>query len=1206
MAERKWTEAQLDAIYERDSTILVSAAAGSGKTSVLTQRIISRITDSENPLDISRILVVTFTKAAAAELKSRISSALTSAIAENPSNKRLQRQYMMLGGADISTIHSFCFNLIKKNFSSVGLPASLRIADDAQTKMQINHIMDDIVEEYYSLEPEQSDIHDFAKFADNFLTIKDERLVDILVGIYNKLRSLPDGVEFLKKAEDVMRIAESSEFFDTPCGVIIKQETKRMFKFYNGVFSLALSHINENPELMPYMQSFEYDADFAEKAVCMLDRSSYREFCEFISSYSPVKLKSVKTEYQSEEILLFKSRRTEFSKTRKDFIDKYYSYTENQIKEMAEESSEFIHKLYLVLSAFEKRYSAEKKAKGLLDYSDLEHYAYRLLINSDGTLTQTAYDTGKEYDEIYIDEYQDVNAIQDSIFRAIGESTERFMVGDIKQSIYAFRGAEPSLFSGYRSSEDVKTIFLQHTFRSDMPVISFVNDVCGYLFRMSQDEFVYESTDDLVMGKTEGALLEKTEIALITPENEDDIPRECEAEYVAGRIGEMLSEGVRPKDIAILMRSAARSSAIFEDALSRHGIPYYNQVSRSLFENPEILFVMCLLNCIDNPRRDIYLAGALKSPVFGVTADELIKIRLHSEKGSLYDALRSYTEDTGFEKGRHFLSNLEEYRKLSSEPIDKIIWALYTDTSVMSMLKSDSGDIENGILETKHANLMLLYDYARKFENDSYKGLYSFICYINDMLESESTFGNANTLGESSDAVRIMTIHQSKGLEFPVCFLCDCQGEFNTSDLKEKIIIDPENGAALKLPDSTGFASCDTIFRQALAIKLKRRLVAEEKRVLYVALTRAVHKLIITASFKEGGPEKLIDYCKGNAMLSSLNDPYAINGCDSYIKWILTAFNDTDSENAVLNTIKISLGKDQKISSEYDRDICSGESSAVNGADCDTDITSQTDKVSSDILNFDENLISEYESILRKRFSFSYSGSRLASLPSKLAVSDLSPSVLDEKDETEYLFSKEIKEYKKPRFIELSEEEADAAEKGTATHIFMQFCDFENLGKNGFEAECERLIQRRYIPEKYRDMIRKDYIDGFLKSGLYGEITAAKQLRREVRFNIRLPAAEFTSDERSKLELENENVLVQGIIDCIIIGGDNSVTVVDYKTDSFPYGMIKSGEAEKALKERHSAQLSYYRLACEQILCRKVDRLLIYSFALGKTIDIGQ
>ncbi len=1172
MSERKWTEAQLEAINKNAKDILVSAAAGSGKTAVLTTRIIKKLTDSENPADISRMLIVTFTKAAANELKERIGKALTEAISKNPSDKRLKRQYLLLQNAKISTIHGFCLDLIKKNFEKLGLSPSISVSDQAQSSLMMEQVADTVIDNYYSALPGYTDIENFAEFADNFISLKDDKLSSLIISIYNKVSSYPRGVLFVKDSEKELEKVANEGIYASIWGEIITSHLEDTFSYYAGIFSDAVSFFNDGEVYADkYLPSFEYEYKFVSDLLRETKRHDIEEVKNLIAKHASIPLKPLKREFQTDDCLFFKSVKTEFSSKLAKITEQFFSQSNETIKQTAEKTRGFVEKLYLLLSSFSRLYTAEKRKRNLLDFNDLERTAYSLLVDEKCEPTAAARAVALEYDDIYIDEYQDVNKLQDMIFSSISASSCRFMVGDIKQSIYGFRGAEPSLFADYRKDPKIDKVFLRHNFRSDSPIIDFANLVCGALFTSAGKTVPYDNTDELVCGKANSGS-EKVEIHLVKAEKlKAPERREAEADFVAKRISELIKKGYKPNEICILLRSASRSAAIFESSLEKLNISCKNQVVKDLFVNPEVLVVMNILNVIDNPSRDIYLAGALKSPIFNFSLSELVKIRRYSSEGSLFSALKKYTEDFDFTKGKYFLKKLEEFRKLSLEPVDKLIWKIYCDTHIFSLA---TGGSEGASVSEKKANLLMLYDYARKFETGRFKGLYSFIRYINDVLESGASFEGAAS-SDTDNAVRIMTIHQSKGLEFPVVFLCDTSGDFSSQDQKESVLIDRNYLTTMKLSDKTGLATYDTVMRRAEALGIMQKNCDEEIRVLYVALTRAVNKLIITSALSD--PNETISDCRALIKYSGIANGYAYKINDNYISWILIASLDRYKPNIV----------EANVNEEFIDD--SGDNSSLS-----TPI--QTEAV------YDEAEITSLEEEFRKRFSFEYN--KQASLvPAKLSVSELYPEVIDEFNESLKLSDDSSEKMIKPSFV--SETRASSTDKGTATHQFMQFCSFSLLKENGVDKEISRLLNEGFIDSHTSELIEKEAINRFLYSPLFTSLRDAKFIKRELRFNVKLPAKLFSSDEKIKSALENETLLVQGIIDCLFIDSEGNLTILDYKTDRIPYEFrFSEEESNEFLIKRHFNQLSYYRLACEKMMCRRVDRVLLYSFSLSRAIEI--
>lgn len=1180
----KWTQSQQTAIDLRDRTLLVSAAAGSGKTAVLTARIIARLTDPDDPADISRMLIVTFTKAAAAELRERISDALKKAVALHPDSRALAGQAAKLSKSKICTIHSFCYDAVRRGFEKLGLPARLRVADETEINLLASSVMNSVINSYYDAAEGETDIADFAAFTDIFVTERDDALSDILLAVYRRLLAYPQGIAFLTE-----NTGSNGDYLASAAGKLILDRLEQMTAHYLAVFDAACDYFSDGAAFEKnYLPAFSSDRNFL-LSVRAASAEGYDALRTSLSAYARVRLGSgVKKDAQTAEAIAFRDSRDDFNDEIKKFTARFFSFDSEAIKELDERGDAVKADTARILTAFDNAFSDEKRRRGIIDFTDLERLAYRLFV-SDGKPTPAALETAAAFDEIYIDEYQDVNELQDRIFSAIASPRNRFMVGDVKQSIYGFRGAIPSIFSEYRdafplyngSPSDANTVFLSDNFRCDRSIIDFSNLVFGCLFPNCSSGMTYYEQDRLNFAKADdGHVQSRVEVALLrknsdgenydnndeSDDNGDNAESDAEVAFVAARVGELLAAGYRPKDIVILMRSAKNSASRFEDAFKRLKIPYFNSVTRSFFENAEILLMLCLLNCIDNPTRDIYLTGALKSPVFNLTLDELVLIRAFSPDSSLYDALCVYTSETGFEKGEYFLAQLEKYREYSrAQPVDKLIWFIYRDTGLLSLVYDDDGNTGHNV---RRANLMLLYDYARKFEASSFRGLYNFIRYVNDVISERESIETAKPVSESDDALRIMTVHQSKGLEFPVCFLCGADKSFNFRDSRDNLLFSRSLGMAVKLRDDTGFGRLDTPSHAAAVLDLRSETVDEEMRVLYVALTRARERLIVTAAVRD--PEKLLDDCRRSADFVSV---YSLAQSPSYIKWILTALANKNYESCCVLTLPQGVSGTAEFSSPPDN---KKEPSGT---------------------------VSELEDTIRERFSYAYPYARTVHIPAKLSVSKLYPSILDEEEPAAPLesVSRSMKEL--PAFMEEKSERASAAERGTATHVFMQFCDFSAAERLGARVELARLTERGFITAHMAELVYLGQLDAFFKSPFYARVKRARRIWREVRFNIGLPADGFASDPALKNDLKNESILVQGVIDCFFIDEEDRLVLFDYKTDYVPCELSAS-DAASMLAERHRAQLGYYRDACARMAQRPVDETYIYSFALGREIKL--
>ncbi len=1164
MANVTWTQAQKDAIYADGRTLLVSAAAGSGKTAVLTERIIEKLKNGTG--DLGRMLIVTFTRAAAKELKSRISTKLTEALARDPANKHLAKQLSSIAGAKICTIDSFCIDIVKRNFDKLGLPCGIRVADTAEMELLKAKIMDAMFDDFYD---EGSPFEGFDKFTDCFITDKDDGLPGEFLRLYNDLCTMTEGIALIDRFADMMARDREKPFLKTAHGRYLRSYTEAFLDSFLPVVSKLRRDFegvtDRNKKYYPEYLRIEENIIAIKSA---LAEDDYVRVCRLFAESKPLDIRGTSLKDHPDANII-RNTRSDYNSAAEYFATEFYSETPEQIELAYSQTEEIYRSLWRLLSAFDEKLKEEKQGRKIMDFNDAERYALKLLCE-DGAPTECAVRYGELFDEIFIDEYQDINELQDTIFTMISGSAHRFMVGDIKQSIYGFRGSEPGIFADYRDrfpaydkekEEEYGTIFLSNNFRCSKPVIDFCNNIFGRVMPLTFGGVEYLPEDDLVFSKNENVPTVAPVEFILT---EKDCPL-TEEEVVAERIGQLIKEGYSPNDIVILLRSPKNSAAKYEEALKGLKIPCFNAASSDFFANPEILLVMCLLNVIDNPRRDIHLAGALESPVFAFTLDDLIAVRSYDKKGYLYDALCAWYKDTGDEKGRYFFEFMEEMRAYAANcPIDKLIWYLYTKTA---MLSHSYGEDASG---ARRANLMMLYEYARTFENGSFKGLYNFIQYVNNLIENATRISEAKTDSDATPTVKIMSIHYSKGLEFRVCFLCDCDRtytNYNSAFHKDALIRDNELGIAVYTPEPTGLCKVNNILRRIIKQKKHTDEAAEEMRLLYVALTRAKERLFVSGKCADS--EKLYDKCE---VLSSRLSPYTVISCNNYELLMRLALFHADTDPCWKLRI-MSEGMESVVLSEEDED-------SISSALCAT--------------------YEESKALFEDRFAFRYGYTAVAELPSKLAVSRLYPGVLDEEEEA----STAAPMRSRPRFLE-SGAKASAAERGTATHVFMQFCDFENVRTKGVDAETERLINKGFIPAVYREMIHRDNLEAFFSSRLFEEMSTSSFLKREMRFNIYLPASDFTENTALQATLSAEHVLVQGVIDCFFTDENDDIIIVDYKTDTFTHEQKEMpGECERLLRLRHSSQLGYYRLACKQLLGKEPKKTLIYSFDLGKEIPV--
>ncbi len=1159
--EKKWTDEQIMTFQSDSSDILVSAAAGSGKTAVLTERLIRKLTDPVSPLSVDEILVVTFAKDAANELKQRIREALGKAVAKEPSNKRLRREYMKLSGAKITTIDGFCFELVKQNYDVLGLSPKLKVSDETQSALLKQQVADAVIDDYYAGTEGYDDISDFTAFADNFINLQDTSLKELLLRLYEKLTSFPDGTDFLRKsAEEYDKVSSSDRGV---WGRLILGQLNRAISFYYEIIGSACEEFADGGIFeAKYLPAFYADKLALSKIIASIDKADFDLIASELNIVEKCKLGSVPTAQQDSTTDFYKEVRSGFHDTVAEFKKKFFDVKDETLKASAEISRSSVYDLYRFVSAFERRYTKEKQKRGLLDFSDMQRYAYNLLVGADGEPTETAHELSSRFKEVCIDEYQDVNGIQDSIFAAVSCNSNRFMVGDIKQSIYAFRGSQPEIFASYRSSSDIDLISLTKNFRSDNSVLDFANEVCGSLFTKLGTTVPYNDSDRLNFSKSTDMDM-KTELTLINTKNQTiDSEDDPEAKYVALRIKELLSDGVKPSDIAILLRATRHHSQKYENELKKLGIPCKNNVKPDLFVNPEVLLLMSILNVIDNPTRDIHLAGALKSPIYNVTLSELVQIREHKKNCSLYEALKAYTaEHKSFAKGLHFLNKLSEYRSLANEPVDKLIWHILCDSGLLAMSGRKSEDHKDG-----RANLLALYEHARNFESGTFKGVYNFIRYINDLIDTSSTLPSPPS-SEKDEKVKIMSIHKSKGLQFKYVFLSNTASKFDGRDSTQNVILNSKFGTTLKLSDSTGLGTVDTFFRRASAMGIAEENLDEQIRILYVALTRAEEKVIVTGKISG---TSTIDSLAMYRRYSGVGHGYVFSKKPSYINWILL------SQNTVQPTV---INADEVFS------------------DTPKPFVSQ-DEPTSEIV---EELTEEYYRLFKERFGYVYPNQSASIIPAKLSVSELYPSIIDDYGDDLKLYETKKARMKKPRFAEEDDYEKGAM-IGTATHQFMQFCDFTLLNEFGVNKEIERLKECGYISDSVSRLVNEAAVEKFLLSRLFREMLSSDKIMRELRFNVHLDASMFS--QRSDVEkLDGKTILVQGVIDCLFTDANGDLILLDYKTDHIPKNMPQY-DAVQMLIDRHSRQLSYYSKAIETIAGKAPDKVILYSFGLGEEITV--
>ena len=1250
MGATKWTNEQLQAIKTRRCNLLVAAAAGSGKTAVLVERIIRIITDEENPVDIDKLLVVTFTSAAASEMRERIAAAISKALEKSPNSKNLQRQLTLLSRANITTMHSFCLDVIKNYFYTIDLDPSFRIGDETEATLIKNEILEELFEEYY-----EEDNEEFKDLIEAYSGSKDDlKLKEMILSLYRFSMSGPWPEQWLvEKAED-FNISTIDDLDKSPWVKVLKDSLRVELEGFLNMYKKAINIINDTDGLEPYLEAFNSDYDYLERAYASLNENLNSIYIA-LNSITFIKLKTVKKNQVSDENAqnTVKSIRDSVKKKIKSLIESTFEFTPQEALDGIIGVYPFMKSLASVTLEFSKRFNEKKREKNILDFNDLEHLCLKILIDRDENNniipSKIAEHFMEFFDEVLVDEYQDSNNVQETIIDLVSrrrfEESNVFMVGDVKQSIYRFRQAKPELFldkynrySLEEGSNDRK-IQLYKNFRSREEVIEGVN----YIFKMVMSQTVgeleytdeealnlgasFEEVNDdesIVGGEIELHILDKSGIVKekvedsfddddeIAKEEEEDIDGiTLEAKIVAKRIKELfeIKDGkrfkvfdkdtkeyrdVKYKDIVILLRATKNWAEIFLDELGSEGIPVYADTGSGYFESIEIRTIMSLLKIIDNPLQDVPMIATLRSPICGFTAEELSDLRLLNKDLYFYELIKEVSEgiheineELKF-KCSKFIDDLSKWRERAIyTPIDEFIWYLYMDTAFYGYV----GAMPNGKL--RQANLKILFQRAKQYESTSFKGLFNFINFINKLRKSSGDMGSAKVLGENEDVVRIMSIHKSKGLEFPVVFTSGMGKQFNLMDLSNSILYHEELGFGPNFVNLETRNSYSTLAKEAIKKRIRLETLSEEMRILYVAFTRAKEKLIITGA--SSNLEKSISGWISSASLDeSIVLPSEVLKGKSYLDWIAMAMcKHTCGEKlrGVTGATRELITSDF---SKWDIKFWTKELLTVDKN------LEPVDKVEDESMFItSKNVVVDKE--ISRRLDYKYKFIEGAMLPSNISVSDLKKKEFtygDEIHDTVEVFKE--KEVLKPKFLK-EEKGLSAAERGTVIHYVMQRLNYDRVSTiSEIKAQIEEMVLDNSLTEKEASTVWYKKIYNFFNSNLGKRLLKAykdeRLVSRELPFFTELSSVEY-KPELNKDVYVDEKIRLQGIIDCFFEEEDG-IVLLDYKTD-----YVEEEKVDEII-ERYRAQLKYYKDALEKITEKRVKESYLYLFGIDKEVEV--
>lgn len=1125
-------------------------------------------------------------------MREKILEAIYKKIEENPEDENLQKQIILLNKASISTIHSFCLDVIKNNFYEIDVSANTRIADDSEILLLQQEVIDDLFEEKY--EEEDSN---FIKLIKTYTKYnQDEVLKDLILRVYSYIQASPFPEEWLEEQIEKLNIEDGTNFSDTVWGKIITENANQILEDSILKLQNIRTKMTRFPELDKFTAKIEDDIDkYTYIQNNLSDWDTAVEAINTLKNAMWTKDQKITNDLKDEAKDVRESTKDEFKKVKKLM---------NCSSEEAVQDIKYMYPILKMLKdlilEFSQKFYQRKREKNIMDFSDMEHLALKILVKKDENGNVVKSEIAKKYEnkfeEIAIDEYQDSNLVQEYILTSVSRGNNIFMVGDVKQSIYKFRQARPKLFldkyDNYKldpvNGEDRK-IQLFKNFRSRSNILDFTNLVFEDIMSRELGNIEYNQDEYLNLGanfeeiqnqdyKTELEILdlsEENDDIWKTDEEETEEEQEkvedvvLEARFVARKIKELIDSkyqiidkktgrrDIQYKDIAILLRTSSGVANVYEKEISELEIPVYSDSSSQYLQSVEIETIMSLLRIINNPMQDIPLVTVMRSPIGNFTDNELIEIRMADRNSSFYEALLK----SDLEKAHRFLNLLKELREDEEYmTLDEWIWNIYTKTGYMNYVNL----MPNGALRV--SNLRMLFERAKQYEEASFKGLYNFINFIDKIKFNQEDLKAAKIIGENENVVRIMTIHKSKGLEFPVVILAGVGKQFNFRDLNGKILLDQDLGMGPQYIDSDRYIEFKTLAKKALAIKAKNEAISEEMRILYVALTRAKEKLIIVGRQKDVN-KKMSEKQKLLEIYSTIDDnkinPYLLQKYKTYLDWLELIYLKEGVANTK-NLFTVNINKREKTSVKIENEV----------EDISKKIIEESNK------NNDEQEKEKIKEIL----NWQYKHQSIEGIPTKTSVSKLK-----EKREQEVQITQE------PKFInEEAKTKLTGAQKGTLIHLCLQkMKETEEYNLEKITELIEELKDKEIITEIEAQNIDKEKLLEYTNSQLWTELKQAKEIHKEHPFYINIKASRIYNQINKE---DDEDILVQGVIDLFFIDKDDKLILVDYKTDYV--------QNENELVEEYKGQLDLYKEALEQSLDKKVDKMCIYSVYLNKLIEI--
>lgn len=1196
---KSWTKEQQAAIDARGSNLLISAAAGSGKTAVLVERIIQMIT--KDKIDIDRLLIVTFTNAAAGEMRERIAGAIMEEMEKKTdSEQHLRRQINLLNRAYITTIHSFCIDVVRKHFHIIDVDPGFRIGDVTETSIMRLEALEELFEEEYEKADER-----FLSLVESFGTSKDDKsLQDLVLKVYGFIQSQPNPEEWLK--EKVEEFALPLEKFDESSWIkTIKARMEIQLKGAMDLLNDALT-IAQHPN-GPGVYEEIILSDLAQ--ISDLYDNLNQPITAFHTKLNSINHARLKPSKDSDPVLKEESKdlRDKAKGIIKDIKENIFTVSPEEYVEDLNKLHPLMDYLYSLVVRFTQLYGEKKADRGIVDFNDLEHYGLRILAND-----LVAKEYREKFEYIFVDEYQDSNIVQETLIQSIKRKDNLFMVGDVKQSIYRFRLADPTLFIekyqtfGTDEGDINRRIDLAKNFRSRGQILNGVNYIFNNVMSKELGEIDYDDKAALYQGAEFKPIKDPSiEVNLIEKnmEIDEDIEEELqeladievEARIVAKKIKDVLNEEIYDnktkdyrkvefKDIVVLLRTTKDWAQSFLESFIKEGIPAYADANTGYFEAIEVNMFLNFLRVIDNKRQDIPLLSLMRSPIGNFTTEELINIRVHDKSGTYYHAIEKYIKENNGDLKDKLTSFIEKLNKWSHEAryikIDEFIWKLYMDTGYYYYVGAMPGGLQ------RQANLRILFDRASQFEKTSIKGLFNFIKFIEKLQSSQGDMGAAKILGENDNVVRIMSIHKSKGLEFPVVIAAGMGKNFNLRDTSADVLLHKDLGLGPKFVDPNLRTYRDTIAKLAMKDQIKIESLSEEMRILYVAFTRPKDKLIVVGSIR--------DIEKKAKKWNKSDNLYSLMNAKNYLDWIGTSLIKHPQGEVLRDLVDVEFD-DSKLdpyNSQWTINILGREDVILE----EHEKLLKEEEYKEKLLNFNREDFSpdtytDHKEEIYNRLNWKYKYEEATVIPSKLSVTDIKEANIKEMDSIVHQIPTLVKS---PKFME-GETSFSAVEKGTIIHFVLQHLNLNKVdSEEDISSQVEFMVVRDLITEEEAKVVNVEKILNYFKSEIGKRMLQADKVYREAPFVIKKSANEVIEGVDENID---ENLLIQGIIDCYFEEEDGLV-LVDYKNDNVFNGDVKT------VVERYKTQLSLYKEALERVTERKVKETYLYLFDIDEGVKI--